>query len=555
MANYSAKIINNAISALAAQQALLAANSNNIANVNTPGYSRRVVTLENRVSAEGGVSGQIGSGVDVQTIQRMADKFLQNLMQQSAGERGAADAKSNLLSRAESLFALDGASPTISSSLTAFFASANDLSSNPASIELRTNFLQRAQDVVTTISSTYRQLATLQREADQRLVQDVNTVNNITAQIGELNQQIAQRESNGVDAANDERDRRDVLLNQLSEKISFSTIELADGSISVQLSNGFALVNGSNVRQIETTQTPSFNGSVPQGLDGAPLHYIVFDYGTAGSPSHFDMTEMFAAGEGSIAGLLSARGVVGSADTSPFQADGVIVDLASQVEGIARGLITTVNQYYLGYDPSLAGNGDENSGVAGFQARTGDLNGNTPSVYGLFTFTSSVSRDVNNDGLPNDLAAYTAANGVQSFASIMTLAISDPRNVAAAIDTNATAGATSFSPGDGRNMATLASMRSQSMTLSVGGYSYTGTLDEAYNNLVTTAGNEASRAKGDYSTAEQRFLTVSSQRDEVSGVSLDEEFSNMMRFQRAYQASARVLGAADKLLEQIIGLL
>lgn len=555
MANYSAKIINNAISALAAQQALLAVNSNNIANVNTPGYSRRTVQLENRVSAEGGVSGQIGAGVDVQTIQRIADRFLQNLLQQSAGEKGAADAKNNLLSRAEALFALDGNAPTISSALTAFFASANDLSSNPSSIELRTNFVQRAQDVVTTISSTYQGLASLQREADQRIVQEVNSVNLITSQIAALNQQIAQRESNGVDAANDERDRREVLLSQLSEKISFSTIELADGTMTVQLSNGFALVNGSTSREIETTQTPSFNGAVPQGLDGAPLHYIVFDYGTAGTPSHFDMTSMFAAGEGTIAGLLEARGVVGDADTSPFQADGTLVDLASQVEGIARGLITTVNQYYLGYDPTLAGNGDENSGVAGFQARTGDLDGNTPSVYGLFSFTSSVAQDVNGDGLPNDLAAYTAATGVQNFASRMRLAFTDPRDVAAAIDTNATAGATAFSQGDGRNMVTLASMRSQSMTLSVGSYSFTGTLDEAYNNLVTTAGNEASRAKGEFSTAEQRMLTVTTQRDEISGVSLDEEFSNMMRFQRAYQASARVLGAADKLLEQIIGLL
>lgn len=551
MSNYSSKIISSAISALAAQQAMLAATSNNIANVNTPGYARRTVDLVTRNSPEAGVGGQLGAGVDVAAVQRVADRFLQGILERTAGERASARAQSEFLARAEQLFRLDGTSPTVGSTLSAFFTAANDLASDPASLELRSNFVERARDLVSSISTTYNNLSSLQREADLRLEAEVSSVNRIASDIAALNGQISTIESDGVSTATDFRDQRETLLNRLAEKISFSTVELANGSINIQLANGFSLVNGGTSRELSITQSPSFDSSPPASLSGEVLRYITYNYGDNTTRSDVDFTQMLSQGDGSIAGLLKVRGTVQTTNTSPFQATGPIVELASQVEAITRTLLTSVNQTYLGYDSSAPNNGDENSGVAGFQSRAGDLDGLPPDVYGLFTFPASGSRDLNSNGLPDDLAA----SGISNFSSILGVAFTNPRRVAAALDLNPAQGATSFAQGDARNIQAIANLRNQTLTFSSGNFSFTGRFEEAYNNVISTAGNEARRASTSAQAADQKFLTASAKRDEISGVSLDEEFTNLVRFQRAFQASARVLRVADELLEQVVNLL
>lgn len=551
MSNYSSKIISSAISALAAQQAMLAATSNNIANVNTPGYARRTVDLVTRSSPEAGIGGQLGAGVDISSVQRIADRFLQGILERTAGERASARVQSDFLSRAEQLFRLDGTSPTIGSTLSAFFTAANDLASDPASLELRSNFIERARDLVTSISTTYNNLASLQREADLRLEAEVSSVNRITAEIAALNGRISTVESDGRSTATDFRDQRERLLNELSEKISFSTVELANGSINIQLANGFSLVNGGNSRNLSITQTPSFDSTPPQSLSGEILRYITFNHGDEVTRSDVDFTQMLSRGEGSIAGLLRVRGTVQTTDTSPFQAVGSIVELASQVEAITRTLLTSVNRTYLGYNTSLPLNGDEDSGTAGFQSPAGDLDGNPPDVYGLFTFPYTGSRDLNSNGLPDDLAAV----GISNYSSLISLAFTDPRRVAAALDLDPAPGSTQFAQGDARNIQAIANLRNQSFTFSSGSFSFTGRFEETYNNLISTAGNSARRANTTAESADQKFLTAVAKRDEISGVSLDEEFTNLVRFQRAFQASSRVLKVADQLLEQVVNLL
>jgi len=551
MANYSAKIANNAISGLAAQQALLAVTSNNIANVNTPGYSRRIGVLQTRSSAEDGLTGGLGSGVSLDSVTRMADDFLQRSLLTAKGEKGSAQIQSDFLKRLDKLFPLDGKTSTIGSSLNKFFASANDLAGNPASIELRSNFLSTTNELVSTIRSTFNQIASMQNEADKRLDNEVASINSLTTQIAALNVAVSSRETNGGQGvnANDERDQRDALLEQLSQKISFSTVELADGSINVTLSSGFPLVSGANSRNLAVTDNPTFDATIPSSLSGPPLRYIVYDFGTAAAPSHIDLTSVIGSGQGSLGGALQIRGLVDPTDTNAFEATGPLVEVASQIEAITKTLLTTINQYYRGYDPSLAANGDEDSGTAGFQASSGNLNGTSPGVYGLFTFSGAL--DVDADGLPDDLAALN----INNFSSLLSVAITDPRDVAASRDSNAVAAATTFLSGDGRNMASLANLRTTTMTFSAGSFTMTGSFEDAYANVITTVGNKASVANGNLVAATQKELTVVSQREEISGVSLDEEFSNLVKFQRAYQASAKVLKISDDLMQQIIGIL
>ncbi len=325
MPNFSAKILNNAISGLHAQQAVIATSGNNIANVNTPGYTRRTVTLETRSLREGTTGINVGSGVQIGNITRIADNYLEQLLRDAQAEQQSSQVQNDFLKRVENLFSLTGSRDTIGSTLTGFFTAVNDLTANPSSIELRTNFIQRAQDLVDAIKETYSTVADLQTEADQRIGTELDAVNTLTARIAEMNVKISAREGNENGIAVDERDVRERLLDELAQKVSFSRVELADGSVTITLANGFPLVVGGRNRELEMTIDPSFaSGNLPPSLSGRTLGYVVYDYDSSAGAAHIDLTQMLQSGQGSIAGLLGLRGYADPSNTNAFEANGTL---------------------------------------------------------------------------------------------------------------------------------------------------------------------------------------------------------------------------------------
>jgi len=546
MPNYSAKILNSSISGLSAQQAVIAATANNIANVSTPGYSRRIVNLETRNVNSGSSELNVGDGVNVAGITRMVNAYLERTLKETLSSEAGYEIQSEALNRIQTLFSLDGETQTIGGAMTQFFTAVNDLAVDPSSIELRANVIQRAEDLVSIIQTTYNTIAKVQTECDQRVGIEVDEVNSITAQIASLNATITAREGGSGQVAADERDNREALLNKLAEKIGFNSIELPDGSVTVTLSNGFALVSGSVSRNLSFTHDPSFSsGTLPQSLDGGVLGYVVYDYDPGAGNAHVDLTEGIMNNGGVLGGLLTVRGYADPSNTSPFQATGPLVEIAQRVEAVTRTLLTSVNKSYLG--PS----DEDTTTPAFFNPSSGDLDGNSPDIYGLFDIDYTGVKDVNGNGLPDDLGLMTA----QNYSSILKLNFTDPRRLAAAIDTNAASGSKSFAPGDGRNMQNLADLQNQDLTFAAGSFSLTGTFGEAYNEAVVKVGGLTASAQGNYDNADKYLQTVRGQRDEVSAVSLDEEFSNLIKYQRAYQASARLIRIADQLLEQLVSLI
>ncbi|RME58160.1 MAG: flagellar hook-associated protein FlgK, partial [Candidatus Dadabacteria bacterium] len=533
-----------AVSALSAQQAIIAATSTNIANVNTEGYTRRVLELKTRISGGSSTSLNIGSGVDIGAVKRVSDEFINKVLRGAISDKFNTSLQSDFLSRLEDVFNLTGDLTTVGTAITDFFSAIDDLSVNPASIELRANMIERGQDLVNAIKTAYNTIASLQTEADNRLVDEIASVNSLTSQIAQLNGLIATRESNGQVAA-DERDRRDLLLQQLSEKISFDMVETSNGSVTISLKNGFTLVSGTTARELELTASPSFaSGSLPPSLEGGVLRYIVFDYGSSGSSAHVDLTQTLKDGSGTIAGLLQVRGYNDPSNTSAFDADGPLVEIASRLEAITRELLTTFNQTYLGPD--------RDSGTAGHQPSSGDLDGNSPSVYGFFTFDYSGTKDADSNGLPDDLDNLN----IDNFSSILDLTSTDPRDIAAALDlSGGPPNAASFAEGDGRNLTALSALQDTSLSFSAGSYSFTGTFNEVYNETVSKVGNLKSKADLDAKLAEDHLTTTQNRRDAFSGVSLDEEFSRLIQFQRVFEANARVIRTAADLLQQIVGIL
>ncbi len=542
MASYSAKILNNAQSGLETLQAVLAAASNNIANAGTDSYSRRTVELQTRRISDGGSGLAVGNGVEVATVSRASDEYVEQLLRSAIAQREGSAVQDDYIARIEELFSLDGQNQTIGGTMTAFFNAVEDLIANPSSLELRTNLIERGNDFVSTIKNTYNTIASMQTEIDSRLGTEISTVNSLTAQIAELNIAVGRRESTGELAA-DERDQRDALLNKLAEKLTFTTTEDDDGKVNVFLDGGFALVSGATSRDLELTQSPSFaSGPIASSLDGQILNFIVYDYDTTSGHADLDLTGRIGAGEGIIGGLLAIRGVASISDTSPFDADGVLVDIGSRIEAISRDLLTTVNLTYLG--------SDENSGLAGYQPSSRDLNGNAPAVYGLFDFTYSGIKDADGDGRPDDLGAL----GISSFSNLLSFAPDDPYEIAAARDLDATAGSVQTVSGDGSNLRAIADLRTTSTTFTQGSFSLTGTYQDVYDNMVTVIGNKRLESKINKGVGESAYLTAANRRDQIAGVSIDEEFTKMVQFQRQFQANAKMIKVGDSILEQIINL-
>jgi len=548
MTNFGAKILGSSISSLTAQQALIANSSNNIANVNTPGYTRRQVEIESRVDvANIGNILQIGSGVQLGNIKRYTDEFLESQLRSASSKKGQADVRNDYLSRVEVSFALDGPQSTVGSALNNFYSAVNQVGINPSNVDLRINLMQRGEDLIANIRATYATLAGAQSELNHRVPLEINTVNSFTTQIAQLNGLITQREAAGVIAI-DERDQRDTVLTKLAEKLSFTTLETANGMLNCYLDNGFPLVNQETSRNLTATSAPSFAAStLPRSLSGEVLSYVTYDFGSATTPSHLDLTQLLKNGSGTLAGILQMRGTTDPSNTSPFEAEGDLVSIASRIEALTRGLLTKANQTYLGVD--------EDTVTAGFQSNAGDLNGNTPGVFGLFDFDFSGVKDVDGDGIPSlsDLTSITPL--ISNFSSLIKLGFTNPAEFAAARDNDPVSGSKVFPPGDGQNAAAVAALRSTSSAFSLGNFSFSGTMEELYNSSVSYVGNAKAAAYLAVQVSDANLLSASNKRDEFSAVSLDEEFANLIRYQKAFQASARMIKTAGELLDQIVSLI
>ena len=548
MTNFGAKILGSSISSLTAQQALIANSSNNIANVNTPGYTRRQVEIESRVDvANIGNILQIGSGVQLGNIKRYTDEFLESQLRSASSKKGQADVRNDYLSRVEVSFALDGPQSTVGSALNNFYSAVNQVGINPSNVDLRINLMQRGEDLIANIRATYATIAGAQSELNHRVPLEINTVNSFTTQIAQLNGLITQREAAGVIAI-DERDQRDTVLTKLAEKLSFTTLETANGMLNCYLDNGFPLVNQETSRNLTATSTPSFAaGTLPRSLSGEVLGYVTYDFGSATAPSHLDLTQLLKNGSGTLAGILQMRGTTDPSNTSPFEAEGDLVSMASRIEALTRGLLTKANQTYLGVD--------EDTVTAGFQSNAGDLNGNTPGVFGLFDFDFSGVKDVDGDGIPSlsDLTSITPL--ISNFSSLIKLGFTNPAEFAAARDNDPVSGSKVFPPGDGQNAAAVAALRSTSSSFSLGNFSFSGTMEELYNSSVSYVGNAKAAAYLAVQVSDANLLSASNKRDEFSAVSLDEEFANLIRYQKAFQASARMIKTAGELLDQIVSLI
>ncbi len=229
--------------ALQANQIALQTVGNNIANVNTPGYSRQNVVLTT-VPGQFSGGGYIGKGVDVQTIHRNFDSFITRQATLASATQSADEARSNKLKQLQDIFAggKNGVGAAVSDMMNAF----SDVASAPTDLTARTVALTRVDETAGRFRAASQALDDLQTGVKQELAQKVQAVNTLAHSIASVNDEIARTHSAGQ-PANDLLDRRDQLVRELNQHVQTTSIAADDGTIGIFLANSQPLVLGTNV--------------------------------------------------------------------------------------------------------------------------------------------------------------------------------------------------------------------------------------------------------------------------------------------------------------------
>ncbi len=297
-------------SALLAQQRAINVTGNNIANVNTPGYSRQRIALETSLPVAT-AAGMMSFGVVTRGIERLYDRFLGVQIRDAASKSGRWEAQQAALERVESLLDENGGWG-LAAALADFFGAWHDLALKPTGEVERTVAAAAAGRLAESVRSRAEALEGLRRELDADLERGVEQVNRLALQVAELNEKIARAELGG-EAANDYRDRRDVVLQELAGWIDIRSFEAADGQVSVSVAGGRPLVESGNTWALR----------VEPGADGhGRLLWPDLDGG---------VTDITGAGLGGrIGGTLAVR-------------DDRLVAYGERLDELAGGLLEAVN--------------------------------------------------------------------------------------------------------------------------------------------------------------------------------------------------------------------
>lgn len=234
-----------AIRSLMAQQHAVNTASHNIANANTPGFSRQRVRLEAMpgLAASPGIP-SAGGGVDSLSVRRVRDVFVDYQIRLANQAAGRFEARASSLQKAE-LVVNEPSDNGLRAVLSQFWNSWRDLANQPESSAARTAVIQAGGTMTSTATRIYESFVRLRGEADARVIQDVTEINGLTANIANLNEQIARMSAVG-DQSSDLRDTRDLAMEQLSRLIDIQYVDRADGRIDVFVGGHTLVTSGTS---------------------------------------------------------------------------------------------------------------------------------------------------------------------------------------------------------------------------------------------------------------------------------------------------------------------
>ncbi|MBK6732608.1 MAG: flagellar hook-associated protein FlgK [bacterium] len=300
-------IMDTSLSALFAAQAGLATTGHNIANANTPGYSRQLVQFAARRPDMTAV-GAIGRGVEVEGVRRIQDEFILNNLRSQTARGESYAAVDSALSEVESILgSIDN--DHLGDALTRFFGAWNALAQPTITDSLKENVVTSAVSLVTDLHSIDESLTALETNIESSIQLEIGNLNRLLTQVADLNRQIMSAEAGGQEA-NDLRDQRDLLITQVSSIAEVSTYEREDGTKDVILA-GRTMVARDSVTLFESAYEKSADG----------YRMTIVTNGTK---------QAVRLSLGKLEGLMTSRDVH-------------ITNVRAQLDGVARKLIEDVN--------------------------------------------------------------------------------------------------------------------------------------------------------------------------------------------------------------------
>jgi flagellar hook-associated protein 1 FlgK len=458
--------LNTATTALRAQQRAIDVTGQNVANVNTDGYSRQRAELQsigaNTVPAIYSVSSNLGNGVTADQVSRIRDAFLESRAQVEHGTSARLTVESSTLSQVEDAFREPGTTG-IQSQLTDMWAGWDDVANTPDDLAARSQLLERTETLASGVRTTSATLNTQWNSTRESLAALVADVNAAAGSIAELNKAIKTATQAGL-SVNELSDQRDSLVLSLADKIGATSTPGDFGSVEVAI-GGTSLVSGSTAISLQLTG----GTSAAEAATNQPK--------VVTSPGNTTLRL-----DGTAGGQLNAL----TATIPGYQ---------KSLDEFATSLAAAVNAAHRG-GSDLAGDG------------------------GTDLFGSG-------DGTP-----LTAAN--------FSVMVTDPSRLAASRTTTTTTTGTTTGTLDGSNADALSQLGAKSG------------LDGSYRQMITSLGVQSSVATRNVGIQAVITGQVDTSRESVSGVSLDEEMTNMLAFQHGYQAAARMVTTIDSMLDTLI---
>ncbi|GIO12278.1 flagellar hook-associated protein 1 [Cohnella xylanilytica] len=502
---------------LMTQQAALQTTGHNVANANTEGYTRQTVKMvaSRPIEAPGmshsTAAGQIGTGVEYNSVSRIRERFLDLQYRNENKTLANWTVRQDTLQKLETIFN-EPSDTSLRSAIDNFFNSWNDLAESPEDETARKLVRENAMSMADAFNQTSKQLTELSEDLNENIEVKTTQLNTIISTIADLNGQIRRVEALG-DNANDLRDQRDLLTDELSSIVNINVTEAENGDY-----------------QISIGGTPLVNGEEDTPMDSATLKGL-FDSGDVNG--------------GEIYGMIYSRDVY-------------VVDYKRQLDtlasGLANGSMTVTIPAGSVLPEGTVLNNVIYSEASGNRTLSSDLTVTVAGINGLHKLGYSLGTPLtagSNFFVASDGGQITAANfqvsaDIQANASLIASSMRTSKD-----------GSGTETAIKGNN--TLAQLISQLGDVKIDFSSVTNGADITVNSangffrgMVGQLGVQTEAATRQATNSQSVVDQVNGRRTAVSGVSLDEEMSNMVVFQHAYNAAARMMTTVDEMLDRII---
>jgi flagellar hook-associated protein 1 FlgK len=560
--------------ALLANKRALEVISHNIANVNTEGYSRQQVIMGPTTPLDV-QPGPIGTGVEIKEIERIYDRFLGIQIIGEKQKLGKWEELNKVYALIENFFnETDDTTGGLTQLLSEFWNAWYDLANNPTGQSERVNVKIKAEALADALNQKISNLKQIQYDLDSSIKSGIEEVNLLTQQIASLNEKIVQIESGGGEAL-DYRDQRQSLIEELGEWLNITAVENSEGKMTIFTKGGLTLVDHIDSWNL-TVKKDSSGFYAIQWVDSSGNENDITSSITAGKlgawlemrdtniPELLDQVNELAAGLIKEVNKTHSQGIGLSAFTT-LTSDYAVADPATALATVDSNLpfygeITTGEFQIWVYDDTGAVV-DSKTITINATTTLNDLQASLNAVDGISAVinadnTLTITAEGNNSfGFANDTSNVLMALGINTFFSgqdasdirLNSVVETDPSMIATGlIDPNTG----DYASGDNRNASLIAALQDK-LTMADG----SATFAEFYAQLVGYVGSKTEEASRNWETEEAFFTQLINNRESISGVSLDEEMANMVLFQQAYEAAAKLVNLADEMFQTLLQML